>query len=179
VSTNLDWVFTASPTPSTSPPPPPHIAAGPPRDTVGHHPLSTVAEHRRFPTAEPPLHRHSLSMSPNTSKVARRVALPRWCSHRRPCRPSISSETALGAPSRVLCRAGQHGPRRPIPPLGRASSAWPWVEAGPALCCDDFPFFFFYDSRNSYKLLKYVENIIRLNKYEINFYRILVSRSWY
>jgi hypothetical protein len=40
-----------------------------------------------------------------------------------------------------------------------------------------FPFSF-KNSRNLDELLKYVENIIRIKKYKINFYRILESRSW-
>jgi hypothetical protein len=51
-----------------------------------------------------------------------------------------------------------------------------WAEAGPTLCTRFF-FNFVYISGNSYKILKYVENIIKLEKYKINFYIILTSIS--
>jgi hypothetical protein len=75
------------------------------------------------------------------------------------------SAASVGEPERLGCWA------RPIVP-GRGP------KAGPALCGGFFIFsIFFYNSRNPYKFLKYVEITIRLEKYEINFLIIILSRS--
>jgi hypothetical protein len=48
-----------------------------------------------------------------------------------------------------------------------------WAECGPLLCAEEILFRIDFNSKNSNKLQKSIENTIKLRKYEINFYRIL------
>jgi hypothetical protein len=46
-------------------------------------------------------------------------------------------------------------------------------EAGPTLCADFILFQIELNSQKLYKILKYIENRIKLGKYKINFFTIL------
>jgi hypothetical protein len=67
------------------------------------------------------------------------------------------------APGRT-CATPPIGPAGPFRPLGQNIAASPWAKASPTLCVDFWYFIFFYNFRNSYKLLKYIENTIKLRK---------------
>jgi hypothetical protein len=165
MSAALDWFYAASP--CASPPSPPHIVAGPPRDTVGYRSPSTVSEHHRFPTVEPPHHRWSISVSPNTSKIAQRVAPSSLV-----LTPSTLPSGRLWQthPGRVVARGGRRRARSAAP-AGKGRTRWfgLWVRlvvqglgTKPAQHCAATIFHFSFSFM--IKLLKYVENMIRLWK---------------
>jgi hypothetical protein len=58
-------------------------------------------------------------------------------------------------------RARRATPSRPARPV---LASWPWAECSPLLCTEEILFWIEFNYRNSYKLLKYIENIIRLRK---------------
>jgi hypothetical protein len=66
-------------------------------------------------------------------------------------------------------RAARHGPAQAIWLLDQTESARPWGEANPILWVSFWFFIFFYNFRNSYKLLKYIKNTIRLRKIQKKF----------
>jgi hypothetical protein len=78
----------------------------------------------------------------------------RWVCHPRSYHRKRHSyaadETALAVPPRSACERGDHDGA--------------WAECGLLLCDEEILFWIDFNSRNSYRLLKYIENTIRLRK---------------
>jgi hypothetical protein len=132
------------------------------------------------PTSPPHSHPWNLAWNVGLSTLVPCVKTSSWRSHRA----VVSSRAGAGARSAVTNRGRVahvlRGMGRPqlFLPLGRASSAGLQATEKPNTVHQFFCFFiFFYNSRNLYKLLKYIENKIQLKKYKLNFVRILLSRS--
>jgi hypothetical protein len=95
-----------------------------------------------------------------------------WRSHRavassRAGAGARSAATSHGLTARVLRGMGR--PQRFLP-LGQSSNVGLWATVKPNNVRHFSSFFiFFYNSRNLYKLLKYIENKIQLRKIQIKF----------
>jgi hypothetical protein len=119
-------------------------------------PLNAAATRRCFPLLSPG--RHGA------------FSLPRPCPAHP---PSYARAIAarVGAPSHLSHRPPRATPvPEPTSQLGWASRLRPRAESRPSTVLRFSSFSFsFKDSRNSYKLLKYVENVIRLRKIQNKF----------
>jgi hypothetical protein len=101
------------------------------------------------------------------------------CSATSPRCPSRGGEDLVDREA-VSEPRGDHAPRRAGERATSAAGLGQQAEAvgrsRPATVRGFFIFVFFYISKNSYKLQKCIENIIKLKKYEVNFYRMLKTR---
>jgi hypothetical protein len=136
-------------------------------------PTAATYENR---SASPPLKRHRVGPPPRRNGAC--TACP------TPPHPPASRTTARAARA-VITRWAHRAAlatrtTRAVLSSDQANSAGPWAEMPAHHSAAIFQFsIFIYIFRKSYKLQKFIENTIKLNKYEINCYRILKSRSWF
>jgi hypothetical protein len=151
--------------PTRAPPSPPKLMLPllffPLRES--HRTSPTTGRRRRTPPPPPSRRR------PTTCELP--PAQP--CPAPSPCRTrACAANLSAREPPPRSCRPRHHGwssrgdhrvhapcwlgPSRRFWLLGQAEPARPWAESGPTLCTIFRVFIFFYNSRNSYEILKYV-----------------------